>query len=599
MCALPVRLPAGTYVSVANAVRLNKGGRTAVILMRARMLGELAGARSIIATVADVPDLAETRAELTARGDLNEHVSLVNVFEDYRQRTHALDGGEHALAPVPSGLVPTVETGAGGLPYRTTYRPGGSAADADPVVVDHQRDDGSVFLRTTRHDGRTAYDVVAPDGRVVRHHRSRSRLLHHWLGELVGDGDGFLITDSRKMVPSLLSFDDPRMHLVAAFHNPHTEQAGRWDAPLKGPYVPVLDNLASLDGLVLLTERQREEIALRLGRTENLFVAANPVVPPTLPDPRPARDPKRLVAVARLEAQKRVAHTLRALQVALDTDPELRLDVYGDGPGRAGLERTAGELGIAHAVTFHGYDPGARDRLLTASAFLVTSRYEGYPLATLEAMSRGCPVISYDIKFGPREQISEGVDGFLVPDGDVRTFADRILAITSDPERAARMSAAAYEKAAAHSPARFVEDWVQVFRAVKDQAATRVRIHGARLHGPGLRGDRLKGRLRMRVSGGSPTPDTATITVDVVGESTGDVVSFPVAFTPARLSPRVDGLALDATLDPRRTAEVLGDQPVRVRLMVAWHNAAWQMPLGSGSTADGLLRLDPDEVAAR
>ena len=57
----------------------------------------------------------------------------------------------------------------------------------------------------------------------------------------------------------------------------------------------------------------------------------------------------------------------------------------------------------------------------------MTSLFEGYPLSTLESLSHGCPVISYDIKYGPREQISEGVDGFLVPAGGIRPMAERIV----------------------------------------------------------------------------------------------------------------------------------------------------------------------------
>ena len=57
----------------------------------------------------------------------------------------------------------------------------------------------------------------------------------------------------------------------------------------------------------------------------------------------------------------------------------------------------------------------------------MTSSFEGYPLSTLESMSRGCPVVSYDIKYGPREQITDGVDGFLVPRGrHRRLLAERV-----------------------------------------------------------------------------------------------------------------------------------------------------------------------------
>ncbi len=106
----------------------------------------------------------------------------------------------------------------------------------------------------------------------------------------------------------------------------------------------------------------------------------------------------------------------------LKEEPEARLDIYGDGSTRGVVEAEITKLGLEKSVILHGFDPRARDTLWTATGFLMTSRFEGYPLATLEAMSHGCPVISYDIKYGPREQISHGVDGFLVKRGDTRTW---------------------------------------------------------------------------------------------------------------------------------------------------------------------------------
>ncbi|MBW9209500.1 glycosyltransferase [Mumia sp. zg.B21] len=591
MRANPLSLPDGTYVSVASAVRPDKGGRTAVLLMRASALAD-AGARSVIATIADVPEQDDFRDQLVARGSLSPAVEVVNIFTDLRDRDPATFGsGSGSPTAPPKGLVMTEETRADGTPYQQVWRRPDDPATAEPAVVDHLRSDGSLFLRWSSYAG-TTIELVDHDGRAVRRFSYRGPFVRWWLRRLVGDGDGFVITDSRRLLPMLFGLPSPRMHLVAAFHNPHVEREGRWDGSLKGPYAPALERLADLDGLVLLTERQRDEIALRCGRTDNLFVVPNPVAPPTLPDPLPPRDPKRLVVVGRLEAQKRVGHALKAVSLALRTDPDLRLDVYGDGAGRHRLEKQAHDLGIAHAVTFHGYDPGARDRTLTAGAFLVTSRHEGYPLATLEAMSRGCPVISYDIKFGPREQIDDGVDGFLVADSDVAAFADRILALTSDRDRSSAMSRAAFAKAAEHTPQRFAEDWAGVFRTVKAQDARRVHLTAAALHRTGLRDGSFSGHLLLRAGRRRLDPHELTVSLDVIGEETGDVISFPVSVRPVALGSWRGRARLAARVDDARVASTLGDQPVRSRVMVVWRNAAWQSPIEVVSPVrDGRLRL--------
>ncbi len=103
--------------------------------------------------------------------------------------------------------------------------------------------------------------------------------------------------------------------------------------------------------------------------------------------------------------------------------------------------------------------------LWTSSAFLLTSEYEGYPLSTLEAMSQGCPVVSYDIRYGPREQIDDGADGFVVAEGDEAALAERVIELLRTPELVQRMSAAAREKVSRFGPAEFVERWGEVIRA--------------------------------------------------------------------------------------------------------------------------------------
>ena len=68
-------------------------------------------------------------------------------------------------------------------------------------------------------------------------------------------------------------------------------------------------------------------------------------------------------------------------------------------------------------------------------------------------------MVSYDIKYGPREQITDGVDGFLTPAGDLETFADRVVRMIRDPDLVASMSTAALAKAQLHDYRAFLRDW--------------------------------------------------------------------------------------------------------------------------------------------
>ena len=187
--------------------------------------------------------------------------------------------------------------------------------------------------------------------------------------------------------------------------------------------------------------------------------------------------------------------------------PEARLDIYGDGTGREALQAEIDRRQLGASVTLHGFDPEARDALWRSSAFLMTSLFEGYPLSTLESMSCGCPVVSYDIKYGPREQITDGVDGFLVPRGDVDGLADRIVELLQSPELVSRMSAAARETAARHGADHFLADWADVLERVVELRPDRTRIDDVALETTRLRrvrGDRLQFAAVLRVKASTP-----------------------------------------------------------------------------------------------
>ena len=145
------------------------------------------------------------------------------------------------------------------------------------------------------------------------------------------------------------------------------------------------------------------------------------------------------------------------------------MEIYGRGSRTDGIQRVIDRLGLGGSVTMKGHDPRARDALWRSSAFMMTSLFEGYPLSTLESFSHGCPVVSYDIKYGPREQITEGEDGFLVEAGDIRAMADRVIELLKDPALVSRMSKAARAKATQHGYDRFLSDWGTVLNAAVEQ----------------------------------------------------------------------------------------------------------------------------------
>jgi poly(glycerol-phosphate) alpha-glucosyltransferase len=176
--------------------------------------------------------------------------------------------------------------------------------------------------------------------------------------------------------------------------------------------------------------------------------------------------------IARLDGQKRVDRAIDAFATVAAAVPDATLDIYGDGELRDQLKARIDAADHGDRITLHGHDPHAREALWTASLFWLTSEFEGYPLSTLEAMSHGVPVVSMDMPYGPREQITDGVDGALVPSGDIAAIAERTIELLrSDLEP---MRTAARAKAAAHGHEQFLVDWQRVLERVVELKPSRV-----------------------------------------------------------------------------------------------------------------------------
>jgi glycosyltransferase involved in cell wall biosynthesis len=150
-----------------------------------------------------------------------------------------------------------------------------------------------------------------------------------------------------------------------------------------------------------------------------------------------------IVTVGRLVPEKgqRDLIDAAALLIRDGRVPNLRLHLIGDGPLRSDLERAARESGIGDAVRFAGFRRNPFSYVRQCEVFCLPSHYEGSPGALLEAMACGVPAVACDCESGPREMLSDGRLGSLVPVHDPASLAAAILHVAQHPE-AARQTAA-------------------------------------------------------------------------------------------------------------------------------------------------------------
>jgi glycosyltransferase involved in cell wall biosynthesis len=149
--------------------------------------------------------------------------------------------------------------------------------------------------------------------------------------------------------------------------------------------------------------------------------------------------------LAVLRPEKDHATALRAMKLVADEIPDARLVLIGDGPLRGPLEELAQELGIAAHVVFAGARSEVAHLLATVDVALLTSYTECFPMAVLEAMACGVPVVATEVG-GIPEMVEDGIGGHLVPPRDARATADALIKVLRDPGRASVMGRAARER---------------------------------------------------------------------------------------------------------------------------------------------------------
>lgn len=617
-----MQMPDGEYLSLSGMIRAGTGGQTRALLMRNRLFAQHAGIRPTLLTFDASPVYPDVRKDLQRMGQLVDGMRLLNIYEYFRTEDLSHQeptGGE--LSSLANFDAESEMHPDGGL-YRTVHV---HRRSRDAAVYDYHRADGSRYLRvpvSTSVKTRASPIVLLNEHeQPIRQDATLGGLYRFWVRWLTPeDRRAFIISDSRFALAHLVPFKSPRFHVMHLMHNTHTVGERRWNSNLASAYGTLLSGIRHLDGLVTLTHRQREDVIARYGETNNLFVVPNPVEIPPLPEHPEPRASRRFVIVSRLEDQKRLEHAVQIFARVLERVPDAKLDIYGDGSLRVPLEQQIAELGVGHAVVLRGHDPRARETLWTATAFLMTSKFEGYPLATLESMSRGCPVISYDIKYGPREQIIDGVDGFVVGPGDMDAFADRIVQMVENPDLVASMSEAALKKANRHDYNAFLSDWKQVIEAVVAQKSGRVKVESVDLKVTKLgfetsrilarvgkvspasastfrtpKAVRFAATLGVRGGGKQATLETATVNLDAICDATAAMI--PIR---AKVSRKGKALKVSAAFNPEQLFDTLGRdaRTVRIRITVVWQNYSWSTAVVRPVPADGNYEVSFDDRGA-
>ena len=225
-----------------------------------------------------------------------------------------------------------------------------------------------------------------------------------------------------------------------------------------------------LDALAVLTDDDLRDYGDLLGRAPVRLVRI-PNSLPELPGAPSSLSEPLVVAAGRLTPQKGFDRLIPAFARVAERRPEWKLRIYGSGPNRRALQRLVFEHELYNNVVLMGKARALGRELAKASIFALSSRIEGMPMVILEAMSKRLPVVAFDCPTGPRQLITAGHDGLLVPDGDLEAFAAALLELIEDDEKRHRMGAAAFETARRYELDAVGRQWSDLLRELQEARA--------------------------------------------------------------------------------------------------------------------------------
>ena len=181
---------------------------------------------------------------------------------------------------------------------------------------------------------------------------------------------------------------------------------------------------------------------------------------------------KVIVAIGRLEYQKNYYNMIDAFEMVNSKHNDYILNIYGDGYLKKNIEEYIKEKKLTNSIILKGKTNNVVEAIYDATAFVMSSDYEGMPNSLLEAACVGVPCISTDCPCGgPRDILQNGIGGILVKTNDSKEMADAICRVIENPKIATEMSTISSEKKDKYKKETIIQEWEKIIKKIVNGSA--------------------------------------------------------------------------------------------------------------------------------
>lgn len=177
---------------------------------------------------------------------------------------------------------------------------------------------------------------------------------------------------------------------------------------------------------------------------------------------------KRVIAVGRLDYQKGFDRLIQAWELVQHTGKftDWKLDIFGQGEWREMLQQMIDKAELQNTVCLNRPTKQIGEEYVKSDMLVMSSNYEGFPMVMIEAMACGLPVVSFDYKCGPKDIIQTGINGLLVPNGDIQALADAMMKVMEDEAYRKMLSQNARRVVDTYSEQAVMSQWIRLFTSI-------------------------------------------------------------------------------------------------------------------------------------
>ena len=261
-------------------------------------------------------------------------------------------------------------------------------------------------------------------------------------------------TNSAKICELHFSIDIRKQFILSRGNSPLYKLIGnyrRWQ---------MIQQTKKLDQLVVLTKEDEEKLKLTHQNVTQIYNFS-----PLAPTVKAPLNQKKIVAVGKLDPQKGFDLLIEACRFIKNWDGWI-LEIYGQGPDEEQLRSKISFYELEKHIFLKGITRKVEEVYHSASFYVLSSRFEGFPMVLLEAISFGLPIVSFDCATGPNEVIVNDDCGILVDDGNTEKLGEAIQRMISSREEREWKSERAFQKSKLFSKDEIMKQWTDLFESL-------------------------------------------------------------------------------------------------------------------------------------